>query len=182
MKVPMSEVAMSTTDTATRIRDAIAQAPSKMTMQIARDLAVPEADVIRHLPDQRAVELDLERWQEMIQALEAFGKVHVIVTNGAATLESVGVFGNFSTWGEFFNVQTKDLDMHIRWANLGAIFAVEKPSHMSGINTLSFQFYDKAGQAAFKVFITFGSTAPDPALVARFHETRTHFTKPRDER
>src|ERR1700738_1181231 len=141
--------------TAQRIREAIAAAPSKMTMQIARDLEVPEVEVIRQLPDQRAVELDIARWEELLHAFETFGKVHVIVTNGAATLESVGEFGNFSTWGEFFNVQTKNLDMHIRWPNLGAAFAVEKPSHMSGLNTLSFQFYDKAGQAAFNVFLTF---------------------------
>src|SRR5262245_39143175 len=95
-----------------RIREAIARAPAKMTMQIARELGVPEVEVIRQLPDQRAVELDVKRWQELIGAFEAFGTVHVIVTNGAATLESVGQFGNFSTWGEFFNVQTKTLDMH----------------------------------------------------------------------
>jgi putative hemin transport protein len=171
---------MSTTEAspmAQRIQAAIAQAPSKMTMQIARDLEVPEVEVIRHLPDQRAVELDIERWEDLIQSFAGFGKVHVIVTNGAATLESVGEFGNFSTWGEFFNVQTKNLDMHIRWPNLGAVFAVEKPSHMSGINTLSFQFYDKSGQAAFKVFLTFGSTAPEPSLLARFHEVRAKFRK-----
>jgi putative heme iron utilization protein len=131
-----------------RIREAIAQAPSKMTMQIARDLEVPEAEVIRQLPDGRAV-----------------------------TLESVGEFGGFSTWGDFFNVQTKNLDMHIRWPNLGAVFAVEKPSHMSGINTLSFQFYDRAGQAALKVFLTFGSTAPSPELLLRFQEIREKFKK-----
>jgi putative heme iron utilization protein len=160
-----------------RIREAIAQAPSKMTMQIARDLEVPEAEVIRQLPDGRAVELDIERWQSLIEAFESLGKVHVIVTNGAATLESVGEFGGFSTWGDFFNVQTKNLDMHIRWPNLGAVFAVEKPSHMSGINTLSFQFYDRAGQAALKVFLTFGSTAPPPELLARFQEIREKFKK-----
>lgn len=170
--------ATETTTMAQRIRAAIAAAPSKMTMQIARDLEVPEAEVIRQLPDQRAVELDVERWEELITALETFGDVHVIVTNGGATLESVGRFGNFSTWGEFFNVQTKTLDMHIRWPNLGAIFAVEKPSHMSGVNTFSFQFYDKAGQAAFKVFLTFGSTAPAPALATKFAEVRERFRKP----
>src|SRR5947209_1398356 len=134
MRVVRNEVVMSPTETAARIRAAIAQAPAKMTMQIARELEVPEAEVIRQLPGGRSVELDLGRWQDLIGALEGFGKVHVIVTNGAATLESVGEFGNFSTWGEFFNVQTKNLDMHIRWASLSAIFAVEKPSHMSGIN------------------------------------------------
>jgi putative heme utilization carrier protein HutX len=167
--------------TTQRIRAALAQAPSKMTMQIARELEVPEADVIRQLPDGRAVELDSGRWEELLRAFEAFGNVHVIVTNGAATLESVGRFGNFSTWGEFFNVQTKTLDMHIRWPNLGAVFAVEKPSHMSGINTLSFQFYDKAGQAAFKVFLTFGSTAPEASLLAQFQEIREKYRKVRHD-
>ena len=163
---------MSQVVTQERIRAAVEQAPAKMTMQIARDLGVPEAEVIRCLPDGRAVELDAARWEPLLHDLEGFGKVHVIVTNGAATLESVGQFGNFSTWGEFFNVQTKTLDMHIRWPNLGAIFAVEKPSHMSGLNTLSFQFYDKTGQAAFKVFLTFGSSAPEAGLVERFHTIR----------
>ena len=165
-----------------RIRAAIDEAPMKMTMQIARDLDVPEAEVIRHLPENRAIELDVARWEHLIQSFEGFGKVHVIVTNGAATLESVGEFGNFSTWGEFFNVQTKNLDMHIRWPNLGAAFAVEKPSHMSGINTLSFQFYDKTGHAAFKVFLTFGSTAPVPKLLAKFQEVRDRFRKPAADR
>jgi putative hemin transport protein len=157
-----------------RIRAAIARAPAKMTMQIARELDVPELEVIRRLPDGRAIELDITRWEELIRAFEAFGAVHVLVTNGAATLESVGQFGNFSTWGEFFNVQTKTLDMHIRWPNLGAAFAVEKPSHMSGINTLSFQFYDKSGHAAFKVFLNFGGT-PGPDLVGRFQQVRDRF-------
>jgi putative heme utilization carrier protein HutX len=168
---------MSPTDIVQRIRDAIAAAPSKMTMQIARDLEVPEAEVIRQLPQGRAVELAVERWEELMGELPAFGKVHVIVTSGAATMESVGAFGNFSTWGEFFNVQTKTLDMHIRWANVGCVFAVEKPSHMSGINTLSFQFFDKTGQPAFKVFLTFGSSKPEPELLARFQRVREKYRK-----
>ena len=60
------------------------------------------------------------------------------------TLEATGQFGNFSTWGEFFNVQTK-LDMHIRWPQLAAAFAVEKPGHLDGVPTLSVQFFDAAG-------------------------------------
>ena len=75
-------------ETSARIRAAIAQAPAKMTMQIARELEVPEVEVIRHLPDQRAVELDIQRWEDLLRSFEEFGKVHVIVTNGAATLES----------------------------------------------------------------------------------------------
>ena len=39
-------------------------------------------------------------------------------------------------------------------------FALEKPSHMSGLRTQSVQFYDRLGASAFKVFFTFGSTEP----------------------
>jgi len=152
-----------------RIRAAVARAPAKMTLQLASDLGVPEAEIIRHFPDRRATELDPARWQELLHELPAFGTVHVIVSNAAATIEAVGQFGGFSEWGEFFNVQSDTLDMHIRHEKLGAIFAVDKPSHMTGLKTLSFQFYDRAGHAAFKVFLNFGASEPDGELLARFH-------------
>jgi putative hemin transport protein len=160
---------------AERVRAALADNPGAMTLQLAREHGVPEAEVIRVLPPERAVELDVARWQELLERLPALGQVHVIVSNGAATLESVGTFGGFSTWGEFFNVQTKSLDMHIRWPNLGAVFAVEKPSHMTGINTLSIQFFDRAGASAFKVFLTFGSKAPTAEQAAQFARLRDDF-------
>jgi putative heme iron utilization protein len=162
-------------EAADRIKSAVSQNPRKMTLQLARELGVPELAIIRALPDKRAVELDIGRWEELIRSLETLGKVHVIVSNGGATLEAVGQFGNFSTWGEFFNVQTKTLDMHIRWAELAAAFAVEKPGHMDGVNTLSIQFFDKEGAAAFKVFLTFGGSVPPPERVAQFVTLRDQF-------
>jgi len=157
-----------------RVREAVRNAPAKMTLQVARDLGVPEVEVIRALPVQRAIELDAARWEEVIRSFETFGKVHVIVSNSGATLEVNGQFGEFSTWGEFFNVQSPSLDMHIRWAQIGAIFAVEKPSHMDGVNTLSFQFFDKEGHAAFKVFLSFGGRVP-PERAAEFTRLREAF-------
>src|SRR6202023_2030910 len=98
------------------------------------------------------------RWEELITAFGQLGKVHVIVSNACTTCEVVGEFGGFSTWGEFFNVQSKTLDMHIRYKELAAAFAVEKPGHMDGVNTLSFQLFDRSGAAAVKVFLTFGGS------------------------
>lgn len=161
-------------DTTQRIRDALEKNPQRMTMQLARDLGVSELEVIRQLP--HATELDATRWEPIIRALEPLGAVHVIVTNGATTLECVGQFGAFSTWEEFFNVQTDTLDMHIRWPELAGIFAVEKPSHMSGVNTLSVQFFDRAGHAAFKVFLNFGGKAT-PERVQQFGELREQFRR-----
>ena len=61
-----------------------------------------------------AYELDSTRWEEIIRSFEEFGNVHVIVSNGATTLEAFGQFGKFSNTDGFFNVQSKSLDMHIR--------------------------------------------------------------------
>ena len=137
------------------IRAAVAKNPRKMTLQLARELGVPEVEVVRALPDGRAVELDVRRWEDLLRSLEALGGVRVLVSNGAATIEVDGQFGGFSTTGEFFNVQTASLDMHIRWRELAAAFAVEKPGHMDGTATHSLQFFDRAGAAALKVFLNF---------------------------
>src|SRR5271163_1946432 len=128
-----------------RIRAAVAKNPRKMTLQLARDLGVPEVEVIRAFPSDRIVELDIARWEELLRSLEALGSVRVLVSNGATTIEADGQFGGFSTAGEFFNVQTDTLDMHIRWRELAAVFAVEKPGHMDGTGTRSFQFFDREG-------------------------------------
>src|SRR5580765_8379539 len=88
------------------IRAAVEKNPRKMTLQLARDLGVPEVEVIRALPDGRAVELDAARWEEVLRSFESLGSVRVLVSNGAATIEVDGRFGGFSTAGEFFNVQT----------------------------------------------------------------------------
>src|SRR5579885_1978606 len=143
-------------ETRERIQAAIRENPNQMTMLLARKFGVPEVEIIRAFPDERAIELDPERWEELIRCREEFGQVHVIVSNGAATLEASGQFGNFSTTGVFFNVQTQSLDMHIRWREIGAIFAVEKPGHLNGNKTLSFQFFDREGHSALKVFLNFG--------------------------
>jgi putative hemin transport protein len=145
-----------------------------MTLQLAREFGVPEVEVIRAFPDERAVELDITRWEDLMRGFDAFGPVRVLVSNGAATVEVVGQFGDFSTTGEFFNVQTESLDMHLRWQELAAAFAVEKPGHMGGQTTHSFQFFDRAGSAAFKVFLNFGE-AISPERLRVFCQLRERF-------
>jgi len=166
-------------ETVRRIQDSLRAQPNQMTLQMARDFGVPEVEILRAFPAGRAVELDIGRWEEILRAMEPLEKVHVIVSNGCVTSEVVGQFGLFSTFGEFFNVQSKSIDMHIRWAQLGAAFAVEKPGHLDGVNTLSVQFYDRAGASAFKVFLTFGGSAPAPERVALFAALRERFRTPR---
>jgi putative hemin transport protein len=166
-------------ETVERIQSALRKSPGQMTLQLARDLDVPEVEVIRAMPGEVSVELDMTRWEELFQSFPELEKVHVIVSNASVTCEVVGEFGGYSTWGEFFNVQTKTLDMHIRHAKLAAAFAVEKPSHMDGVNTLSFQFFDQEGASALKVFVVFGGQKAPPERVAQFQRIRDAFRKKR---
>gem|GEM_PF-474775 len=161
---------------AERIRAAVEKNPRKMTLQLARDLGVPEVEVIRAFPTDRVMELDIAQWQDLLQSFEALRSVRVLVSNGAATIEVDGQFGGFSKAGEFFNVQTETLDMHIRWQQLAAVFAVEKPGHMDGTATRSFQFFDQTGAAAFKVFLNFGGPI-SLEQKAQFIELRNKFRR-----
>jgi putative heme utilization carrier protein HutX len=147
-------------DVAQRVRDAFAKNPTAMTVQLARELNLPERDVVAALPEGRSRALDVTRWQEVLKAMAVAPQVHVIVSSSGCTLESIGQLGNFSTWGDYFNVQSKSIDMHIRGSQIGSVFVVSKQSHMDGVETLSVQFFTHAGQAAFKVFLTFGKKPP----------------------
>ena len=60
-----------------RIRAAVEKNPRKMTLQLARDLGVPEVEVIRAFPVDRVIELDIARWEELLRSFEALGVVRV---------------------------------------------------------------------------------------------------------
>jgi len=58
---------MKVNDVTERIRAAVEKNPRKMTLQMARDLGVPEVEVIRAFPADRVMELDIARWQELLE-------------------------------------------------------------------------------------------------------------------
>src|SRR5437016_9713809 len=62
-----------------RIRAAVEKNPRKMTLQLARDLGVPEVEVLRAFPPDRTTELDIRRWEELLCSLEVLGSVRVLV-------------------------------------------------------------------------------------------------------
>jgi len=150
------------------IRQAFNNDRTQMTLMLAHRLRVAEVEILRALEGDTAHELDFARWEEIIHAFEALGNVHVILSNGAATIEVFGQFGAFSNKDGFLNVRTKSLDMHIRSWELASLFAFRKPSHLDGHESLSFQFFDKMGNAAFKVCLNFGGHDPSPELRERY--------------
>ena len=142
------------------IREAFDRDRTQMTLMLAHQLQIPEVEILQALVGDCAYELDFSRWEELVRAFEELGDVHVIVSSGAATIEVVGQFGKFTSTQGFLNVRTRSLDMHIRGWELGSVFAFRKPSHLDRHETLSFQFFDRSGAAAFKVFLNFGGREP----------------------
>lgn len=168
---------MTNTERQQVIREAYNKDRSQMTLMLAHQLRIPEVDILRSLEGDSAHELDAARWEEVIRAFEAFGDVTVIISNGATTLEAFGQFGGFSSKDGFLNIRSKSLDMHIRSWELGAVFAFRKPSHLDKHESLSIQFFDRRGQAAFKVFLNFGGKDPAPELVQTYKTLIARFKK-----
>lgn len=159
------------------IRNAFNQDRSQMTLMLAHQLQIPEVEILRALEGDTAHELNFTRWEELIRAFEELGDVTVIVSNGATTIESFGQFGGFNNAHGFLNVRSKSLDMHIRGWELDSVFAFRKPSHLDKHESLSFQFFDRRGNAAFKVFLNFGGNEPSPELVEKYKELIQKFTE-----
>lgn len=159
------------------IREAYNEDRSQMTLMLAHKLRVPEVDILRALEGDTARELDGSRWEEIIRAFEPLGEVTVIVSNGATTIEVFGQFGKFFNKDGFLNIRTDSLDMHIRGWELASVFAFRKPSHLDKHESLSFQFFDKRGTAAFKVFLNFGGNDPSPELRELYNALIEKFAK-----
>ncbi|NWG06031.1 MAG: heme degradation protein [Chloroflexi bacterium] len=149
------------------IREAYNADRSQMTLMLAHQLGVPEVDILRALDGDTARKLDASRWEELVRAFEPLGDVTVIVSNGAATIEVFGRFGKFWVKDGFLNIRTGSLDMHIRGWELASVFAFRKPSHLDKHEALSFQFFDRRGTAAFKVFLNFGGV-PSPEVTEQY--------------
>jgi len=159
------------------IREAYNADRSQMTLMLAHKLRVQEVEILRALEGDTARELDFSRWEELIRAFEPLGDVTVIVSNGATTIEVFGQFGKFTNKDGFLNVRTDSLDMHIRGWELASVFAFRKPSHLDKHESLSFQFFDKRGSAAFKVFLNFGGSDPTPELIENYNALIEKFAK-----
>jgi putative heme degradation protein len=152
---------------------------SRMTMMAARKFDVPEQAVVEALLDDwPIVRLRPDAFRDLMEALPSLGTMRVFVRSRAAVIESVGTFGGFSETGPFFNVQTDTLDMHILHAEIGAIFAVEKMGHDSPFATHSFQFFDHAGNAAFKAFLWENFPEVPVPRIEAFRDLARRFSQP----
>lgn len=147
---------------------------SRMTMMASKKFGVPEREVVDalvgHWP---IVRFRPGVFRELMEALPDLGLMRVFVRSNAVVIESVGVFGGYSETGPFFNVQTDTLDMHIFHEEIASIYSIQKTGHDSTFTTHSFQFFDHAGNAAFKAYLWENyPEVPAPRLEAFHHLTQ----------
>lgn len=163
-------------DVTERIETHLKAHPDAMLLELARTHQVPELAIVERIGAPRAVRLDATRWEELLRALPALGSVRVLVSSTGATMESRGTFGGFSLTGDYFNVQTSSLDLHLRWRAIGSVYALEKPSHQTRRPTASIQLFDHDGVATLKVFLLFGEAEDDSdQRRVAFRELRARF-------
>lgn len=167
-------------DTLEQLRDWFRTDSKRMTMMGARKFGVPEGHVIAALVGEWPItELRAVDFPSIMDALKGVGEVRIFVRSRVAVMEVNGNLGEakFSRTGPFFNVDGGGLDMHIMQGEIARAYAVEKKSHMDAKDhTRSIQFYDREGNAGFKVFLWEGFPNTPGWAVERFNELVRSFS------
>ena len=135
------------------IRQRIAENSSIMTLELARELGVKEADVIRSLPDGMAVEAPAEDFEIIWERMTAWEKVTFICISCGCVTEVSGPLPTGKRGHGMFNLRQRGnaLGGHILVQDLGSIWLVSKP--VFGKESHSVQFFSKAGDAMFSVYL-----------------------------
>ncbi|WP_211230621.1 ChuX/HutX family heme-like substrate-binding protein [Inquilinus limosus] len=106
-------------------------------------------------------------WSTILQAVEALGPVMALTRNESVVHEKTGTYQNVSAGSHVGLALGPDIDLRLfytRWAHGFAVGGADHPKP-------SLQFFDAAGTAIHKIFLTEGSDrAAFAALVDRFRQ------------
>ena len=119
-----------------------------MTMLLTKEFGVPEVEVVRAFPDDRAVELDAQRWEDLIRRLEGSARCMSSSPTGQPPWRQTASSGISARPAISSTSRPHPWTCTSAGEEIGAVFAVEKPGHLDGRKTLSFQFFDRSGHAA----------------------------------
>ncbi len=120
--------------------------------QIARDYGVSTFDVVHALPEEHRAILPGARFEEVLQALTAWGEVLFIVHTADIVLECAGTIPPGTFGRGYFNLHgDSPIGGHIKAANCTHVAFVGRP--FMGRPSRSLQFFNGAGEAMFKIFV-----------------------------
>jgi len=121
--------------------------PKLRIRDAAKQLGVSEAALLATGVGQNVTRLEGD-WKQFLIEVASLGKVMALTRNDDAVHERKGVYNNITFQGPVGTAINEDIDLRLFMMHWGSGFAVEEQER------LSFQFFDKAGDATHKIYCT----------------------------
>ena len=136
-----------------KVAQLFADNPSQTPAEVAVELNVLEAEVIRAMPENMVTLLDASQLKEVYTHLREWGDLMLVMDVEGSIFEMVTPFPKGGYKFGYYNMSDSrtPLKGHLKMDGIGTIALVSKPFH--GLETRSVQFFSKAGRPVFKAYI-----------------------------
>ncbi|MBL0913876.1 MAG: hemin-degrading factor [Bacteroidia bacterium] len=140
-----------------------AENPKLRIRDAAQQLGTSEAQLVATGLGSTATRLE-GNWQEFLKELKPLGKVMALTRNDDAVHERKGIYENVSFQGPVGTAVNPDIDIRFFMMVWDSAFSVNENGR------LSFQFFDKSGEAVHKIYCT------EDSNTEAFHEITRKYT------
>lgn len=137
--------------------------PKLRIRDAAKQLGVSEAELLATGVGHNVTKLEGD-WKAFLVEVAALGKVMALTRNDDAVHERKGVYNNITFQGPVGTALNDDIDLRLFMMNWGNGYAVNENDR------LSFQFFDKSGEATHKIYCT------DDSNIEAYHELAKKYT------
>lgn len=138
---------------AQNIRRHIEEKPGAMTVELARELGVPEVEVIRNLPEGMSAEAPADHFESIWNRLTKWEKATFICVAPGCVIEVSGPLPKGGMGHGMFNIRQTGTPLggHLMVDDLESIWLVSRP--FFGKESHSVQFFSNDGNAMFSVYV-----------------------------
>jgi putative hemin transport protein len=137
--------------------------PKLRIRDAAKQLGVSEAELLATGVGHTVTKLEGD-WKAFLVEVAALGKVMALTRNDDAVHERKGVYNNITFQGPVGTALNEDIDLRLFMMNWGNGYAVNENDR------LSYQFFDKSGEATHKIYCT------DDSNIDAYHELTKRYT------
>ncbi|MFA6056633.1 MAG: ChuX/HutX family heme-like substrate-binding protein [Taibaiella sp.] len=137
--------------------------PKLRIRDAAKQLGVSEAELLATGVGHNVTKLEGD-WKAFLVEVAALGKVMALTRNDDAVHERKGIYNNITFQGPVGTALNEDIDLRLFMMNWGNGYAVNENDR------LSFQFFDKSGEATHKIYCT------DDSNVEAYQELTKKYT------
>lgn len=144
---------LSPSEKAERIKTAIAAKPDGILEMLADEYAVSLQSVLECLPGDSAKRVDGAYFTETLGDIAEWGEITFICHSKDAVIEYAGKLPPGTMGHGMYNLHGSKpgLSGHLRPERCKSIYFVRRP--FMGMETLSVQFFNEAGEAIFKIYV-----------------------------